>query len=87
MSSVEDVPPLSRVPLTGELPAIGGNSGSARGSLAALAGTDRLHVREGPVREGDAREGPVTRQGDDGGGTGWVGEPGGESAATSIEYD
>ena len=68
MSSVEDVPPLSRVPLTGESPATGGNSGSGRGSLSALAGTDRLLARGGPVtRKGDAREGPVTRHGDGGG--------------------
>ena len=69
MLSVKDVPPLSRTPLTVEGLAIGGNSGSARGSLVTLAGAERLL----------AIEGPVTRQGDAGGCTGRVGDAGGES--------
>ena len=52
------------MPLTGESPAIGGKSDFSAEALDCPSGV------EGPVTVGAAREGPVTKQGEAGGGAG-----------------
>lgn len=64
MSSAVDVPPFIRMPLTGESPAIEEKSDFSAEALDCPSGV------EGPVTVGAAREGPVTKQGEAGGGAG-----------------